>query len=119
LFAYVGSVVEIPEDHFDAFTATFSPSHGYHALATLAKAAQGAGLDHKTSLTAAAHALAEGILYWRQSKKSLNNLLHEAATPRGTAAATMKAMDKAGYGKVIARGLQGGVAQARRNARRT
>jgi pyrroline-5-carboxylate reductase len=119
LFAHVGSVIEIPEDHFDAFTATFSPSHGYHALATLAKAAQGAGLDHKTSLTAAAHALADGILYWRDSKKSLANLLHEAATPGGTAAATMKAMDTSGYGKAIARGLQAGVAQARRNARRT
>ncbi|SRR5216684_1295047 len=119
LFAYVGSVIEIPESHFDAFTATFSPSHGYHALATLAKAAEGTGLDSKTSLAAAAHALAEGILYWRDSKKSLANLLHEAATPGGTAAATMKAMDKAGYGKAIARGLQAGVAQARRNARRT
>jgi pyrroline-5-carboxylate reductase len=119
LFAHVGLVVEIPESLFDAFTATFSPSHGYHALATLAKAAQGAGLDRKTSFTAAAHALAEGILYWRQSKESLANLLHEAATRGGTAAATMKAMDKAGYGKVIPRGLQAGVAQARRNARRT
>jgi pyrroline-5-carboxylate reductase len=95
------------------------PSHGYHALATLAKAAEGSGLDSKTSLAAAAHALAEGILYWRDSKKGLTNLLHEAATPGGTAAATMKAMDKAGYGKAIARGLQAGVAQARRNARRT
>ncbi len=119
LFAHVGSVVEIQESSFDAFTATFSPSQGYHALATLAKAAEGSGLDSKTSLAAAAHALAEGILYWRDSKKSLANLLHEAATPGGTAAATMKAMDKAGYGKAIARGLQAGVAQARRNARRT
>jgi pyrroline-5-carboxylate reductase len=118
LFAHVGLVVEIAENRFDAFTATFSPSHGYHALATLAKAAGGAGLDPKTSLTAAAHALAEGILYWRDSKKSLTNLLHEAATPGGIAAATMQSMDKAGYGKVIARGLQAGVAQARRNARR-
>jgi len=118
LFAYVGSVVEIPESRLDAFTATFSPSHGYHALAALAKAAGGTGLDRKTSLTAAAHALADGILYWRDSKKSLANLLHEAATPGGIAAATMKAMDKAGYGRVIARGLQAGVAQARRNARR-
>lgn len=118
LFAHVGSVVEIPEIHLDAFTATFSPSHGYHALATLAEGGRAAGLDRKTSLTAAAHALAEGILYWRNSKESLTDLLHEAATPGGIAAATMQAMDKAGYGKVIARGLQAGVAQARRNARR-
>ena len=118
LFAYVGSVVEIPETRFDAFTATFSPSHGYHLLATLAKAAQGAGLDRGTSLRAAAHALADAILYWQQSRQSLAELLHEAATPGGIAATTMKAMDKAGYGTVITRGLQAGVSQAQRNARR-
>jgi pyrroline-5-carboxylate reductase len=119
LFAQVGAVVDIPEGRFDVFCTAFSPSYGYHALATLAKAARGAGLDPKTSLAAAAHALAEGILYWRQSRQSLVNLLHEAATPGGVAAATMQSMDKAGYGKAIARGLQAGVARARRNAGRT
>jgi pyrroline-5-carboxylate reductase len=68
---------------------------------------------------AAAHALADGILYWRDSKKSVADLLHEAITPGGIAAATIDAMDKAGYAKAIARGLQAGVAQARRNGRRT
>jgi pyrroline-5-carboxylate reductase len=117
LFAQVGSVVEIPEHRFDVFCTAFSPSYGYHALATLAKAARGAGLDPKTSLIAAAHALAGGILYWQQSGESLANLIHEAATPGGIASATMQSMDKAGYRKAIARGLQAGVARARRNAR--
>ena len=54
LFEMVGQVIEIPERSFDAFTATYSSSHGYHALATLASAAQRAGLDRKTALTAAA-----------------------------------------------------------------
>jgi pyrroline-5-carboxylate reductase len=110
-------VVEIPEHRFDVFCTAFSPSYGYHALATLAKAARGAGLDPKTSLIAAAHALAGGILYWQQSGESLANLIHEAATPGGIASATMQSMDKAGYRKAIARGLQAGVARARRNAR--
>jgi pyrroline-5-carboxylate reductase len=118
LFACVGSVIELPESRFDAFTVTYSSSHGYHALATLAKGAEDVGLDRKTSLMAAAHALADGILYWRESKISLCNLLNEAATPGGIAAATMQSMDKAGYAKLIARGLQAGVAQARRNARK-
>ena len=61
LFRMVGQVIEIPERSFDAFTAAYSSSHGYHALATLASAAQRAGLDRKTALTAAAHALADGI----------------------------------------------------------
>src|ERR1019366_8498977 len=34
LFASFGQVVEIPENKFDAFTVTYSCSHGYHALAT-------------------------------------------------------------------------------------
>jgi pyrroline-5-carboxylate reductase len=118
LFARVGSVIEIPEKRFDAFTVTYSSSHGYHALATLAKAAEGAGLDRKTALTAAAHALGDGILYWRESRGDLNALLHEAATPGGIAAATMDAMDKSGYSKLVAQGLEAGVKQARRNAKR-
>lgn len=115
---YVGNVLEIPEPQFDAFTATYSSSHGYHALATLAKAAQGAGLNGKTALTAAAHALSDGILYWRESRQSLASLLHEAATPGGIAAATMSGMDKSGYARVVAKGLKAGIAQARRNAKR-
>jgi hypothetical protein len=44
-FEQVGPVLEMAESRFDAFNAAYSPAHGYHALATLAKAAQDAGLD--------------------------------------------------------------------------
>src|SRR6266571_1201161 len=112
-FERVGTVVEVPESRFDAFTAVYSSSHGYHALATLAKAARDAGLDRATALTAAAHALSDGILYWRESGKDLADLLHEAATPGGIAAATMSAMDASGYARVVKRGIQAGIQQAR------
>jgi len=115
-FQNVGAVLEIPESKLDAYTVTFSPSHGYHALATLAKTGKAAGLDRKTALTAACHALADGILYWRESGEDLDQLLQEANTPGGTAAATMEAMDKAGYEKILLQGLRAGVEQARRNA---
>ena len=118
MFEQVGAVLEIPERQFDAFTAAYSSSHGYHALAALAEAARGAGLDRTTALTAAAHALCDGILYWRESGLSLTELLHEAATPGGTAAATMAAMDESGYARVVGKGLRAGIRQARRNARR-
>lgn len=117
LFEQVGVVLEIRESAFDAFTAAYSSSHGYHALAALAKAGQDAGLDRKTALTAAAHALCDGIGYWRESGESVDDLLHEAATPGGIAAATMAAMDKTGYARVVAKGLKAGIRQARRNAR--
>ncbi len=117
LFARVGQVVEVSERKFDAFTATYSSSHGYHALAALAEAAEKAGLDRKAALMASAHALADGILYWRESGLQLSELLHEAATPGGIAAATMSAMDRAGYRRAVEKGLGAGVRQARRNAR--
>ena len=117
-FERVGAVLEIPESQFDGFTAAYSSSHGYHALATLAKAAQAAGLDRTTALTAAAHALSDGILYWRESGKALTELLHEAATPGGIAAATMSAMDASGYERVVKNGIRAGIQQARLNARR-
>jgi pyrroline-5-carboxylate reductase len=117
-FEQVGRVLEIPERQFDAFTATYSSSHGYHALATLAKAAQKAGLERVTALTAAAHALSDGVAYWRESGQELSDLLHEAITPGGIAAATMTAMDKSGYARVVAKGLAAGIQQARKNAKR-
>lgn len=118
LFARVGPVIELPESQMDAVTATHSPTHGYHALAKLAQEAHRAGLNKNAALTAAAHALSDGIVYWRESGLSLEELLHEAATPGGIAAATMAAMDHAGYERVIRKGLAAGIGQARRNAQK-
>ena len=115
-FSRVGTVLEIPESKFDAFTVTYSSSHGYHALSALAGAAEKLGLDRKTAVTAAAHALADGILAWRDSGISLGALLHEAATPGGIAAATMAGMDKYGYKRIVERGLRSGMSRAKKNA---
>jgi pyrroline-5-carboxylate reductase len=115
-FSSFGQVVEIPESKFDAFTVTYSCSHGYHALATLARAGQEAGLDRNTALLASAHALADGIIAWRDGKHSLESLLAEAATPGGIAAATATAMDAAGYGCAVRQGVAAGLRRARANA---
>ena len=112
LFARLGDVLVIPEKQFDVFTATYSSSHGYHALAELAGAAEKLGLPHKIALAAAAHALADGIASWRAQPQSLGALIEEAATPGGTAAATIATMDAHGYGRAILRGLRAGVARA-------
>lgn len=116
IFEQVGPVLELNEAQMDAITASSSPTHGYHALKTLAGAAQKSGLDGKTALIAAAHAFADGIEYWRQSGEKLEDLLAEAATPGGIAAATMAAMDQAGYKHAVAGGIRAGIAQARKNA---
>lgn len=117
LFEQVGPVLEIPERQMDVITATSSPTHGYHALATLAKSAENTGLNRETALIAAAHALSDGILYWRESGVGVEELLSEAATPGGIAAATMTAMDKSGYARAVARGISAGVRRARQNAK--
>jgi pyrroline-5-carboxylate reductase len=118
LFARVGPVLEIPETKFDAFTVTYSCSHGFHALAALATTAEKLGLDHKNALTAAAHALADGILAWRESNIPLDRLLREAATPGGIAATVMSNMSKAGYERAVERGLRAGMARTQTNAKR-
>jgi pyrroline-5-carboxylate reductase len=116
-YAHVGNVFELPESKFDAFTVTYSSSHGYHALDALAGAAVKMRLDRKTALTAAAHALADGIQAWRDSGLSLSALRHEAATPGGIAATTMAKMDQLGYKRVVEKGLQAGISRAKKNAR--
>jgi pyrroline-5-carboxylate reductase len=118
LFALVGPVLEIRENQFDAFTVTYSSSHGYHALAALVEGAESIGLDRKTARLAAAHALADGIAAWRAGNLPLQELLKEAATPGGTAAAVMASLNDDGYPGIVARGLRAGIRRARKNARR-
>ena len=118
LFALVGGVLEIPENQFDAFTVTFSSSHGYHALRTLVDAAEAIGLNRKSARVAAAHALADGIAAWRAGTSPLEDLLQEACTPGGIAAAVIASMNDAGYARTVQQGLRAGIRQARRNAGR-
>ena len=117
LFARVGAVIEVPEIQFDAFTVTYSSTHGYHALAALAESAIKLGLDRKNAFTAAAHALADGINHWRAANSPLDRLLDEAATPGGVAATTMSAMDKAGHRRAVEKGLRAGLRRTRLNAK--
>jgi pyrroline-5-carboxylate reductase len=117
-FSLVGPVLEIDESKFDAFTVSYSVSHGYHSVATLARAAEHLGLDRRTALTAASHAIAAGILALRESNSSVQELLHEAATPGGIAAIVMNTMDSAGYERMVEQALHAGMARARQNARR-
>jgi pyrroline-5-carboxylate reductase len=115
LFTAVGAIVNVPESQFDAFTVTYSCSHGYHALATLAEAAERLGLEKRIAVHAAAHALADGIAAWREGHVSLENLLQQAATPGGIAAAVIKAMDRAGFKKSVQKGLAAGLSRATKN----
>lgn len=112
-FANVGNIIGVPESQFDIFTAAYSPSHGYHAVATLARAAEKMGLDHRVALIAAAHGLAGGI---REGEILLDELIKEAATPGGIAEAAMTAMDKGQYQRLVQKALRAAVARARANA---
>jgi pyrroline-5-carboxylate reductase len=117
LFANLGPILRLPEAKLDAFTVTYSSSHGYHALEILAAAGQWAGLDRKTALLASAHALADSVLAWRNGKRSLKSLLNEASTPGGVAASTMLAMDAVGYRRAVYKGIATGLRRAKANAK--
>jgi pyrroline-5-carboxylate reductase len=54
---------------------------------------------------------------WREGSIGLETLLDEAATPGGIAAATLRAVDHAGYSRAVAEGLAAGMKQARKNAK--
>ena len=69
------------------------------------------------ALSAAAHALADGVLAWREGDLSLDELLAEAATPGGIAATVMATMDRHGHAKIVERSLRAGIVRARKNAR--
>jgi pyrroline-5-carboxylate reductase len=111
-------VLEIPESQVDAFTVTYSSSHGYHALATLVSAAEAIGLDRKIARVAAAHALADGIAAWQTGDVPLEELLREAVTPGGIAATVVSSLDHDGYPATVARALRAGIRQAKKNAGR-
>ena len=72
--------------------------------------------DALPSDLASAHALADGIIAWREGRHSLESLLEEAATPSGIAAATTTKMDAAGYGRAVRQGVAAGLQRARANA---
>lgn len=112
LFGGLGMVAEIAENKFDVFTAAYSVSHGYHALAALSLAAVKLGLDQRTAEISAAHALADGILSWRGKRTKLSELLREAATPGGIAEAVLKSEEQAGYSRIVLRALRAGVSRA-------
>jgi pyrroline-5-carboxylate reductase len=113
LFGTFGQVVALPERHFDAFTVIYSPSHGVHALSALADAGVEAGLSRKTALRAAAHALSGAEAALTTGSGDLKRMERQAATPGGTAEATMAGMESAGYRKAVAQGVQWGIARAR------
>ena len=113
LFATFGQVVDLPERHFDAFTVIYSPSHGVHALSALADAGVEAGLSRRTALQAAAHALSGADAALKAGSGDLKRIQRQAATPGGTAEATMAGMEAAGYRKAVAQGVQRGIKRAR------
>jgi pyrroline-5-carboxylate reductase len=112
-FAALGTVIEVPEESFDVFMVTYAPIHGYHALAALTAAATRLGLDPAVASTAAAHALADGIVALRASRTSLDAVLKQAATPGGISVAMAASMDRSGYSAVIERALQAGIDRAK------
>ena len=117
MFSAIGEVLNMTEREMEAFTVAFSPTHGQHALAALARAGEKLGLSRELAQLAAAHALGDAISDWRaRGAPPLAELLAEAQTPGGTAAATIRTLDRAGYSKIVERALRVGMKRLRKNA---
>ena len=79
LFASFGRVVEIPESKFDAFTVTlFMQPWLSRTRDSGSNCAKRQVLIEIRRCSRSAHALADGILAWRDGKDSLESLLEEA-----------------------------------------
>ena len=121
LFELVGTVLEIPERGFDAFSVVYSTSQGYHALAARIRAARRIGLDAQTAFVAARHSLLDALRdvgeISGKNTSALDQLIAAAATPGGLAAKTLEAQRAAGYDRSIERAFRAGLARARTVAR--
>ncbi len=95
---------------------TYSSSHGYHAVATSGEGGADAGLDRATALIAAAHALADGIFYWRKSGESLDDFCTRPRLREGLRQRRWRRWIGLDIARVI-EGIRAGVKQAQRNAR--
>ena len=113
-------VIELPESQFDAFTATYSSEP---RLSRAGDVGEGRAATRdwiaRTALTAAAHALGDGIVYWRESGKSLD----ESAGGSGDARRDCGGDDggdgsRRGTRGRSSSGIRAGIKQARRNAKR-
>jgi pyrroline-5-carboxylate reductase len=118
LFERVGAVILIPEREFNAFTVAYSTSQGLHALAARIRAARKIGLGARTATVAVTHALAEGVRAPGEGDGSLEELMAEAATPGGIAAATLDRMRAGAYDRIVERAFRAGLARARKMAPR-
>jgi len=116
-FGRVGTVLEIPERQFDAFTVVYSTSQGCEALRARIEAARRLGLDARTAFVAAAHSLADGIRLLEDNAHALPHALAEAATPGGIAAQVLEAMRAGGYERILERAFRKGLRRARESGR--
>ena len=74
-------LIEIPEKQFDAFTVTYSGSHGYHALAALIAAAEEIGLERKAAQWPLLMHWQMELPAWREGDCSLENCHRKRQPP--------------------------------------
>lgn len=118
MFSSISEVINMTEREMDAFTVAFSPTHGLHALAALARAGEKLGLSRELAQLAAAHALGDAISDWRaRGAPPLAELLAEACTPGGIAAETIRTLDRAGYSRMVERSLRAGMKRLQKNSK--
>ena len=94
LFEAVGSVVELPERHFDAITAVSGsgPAYIFFVVQAWRDAARSLGLPDAIA-DAAIHSTVQGSLrLWQQSRESPDGLIRRVASKGGTTEAALRVL---------------------------
>jgi len=104
IFGAIGVIVDVRDDQIDAVTALAGsgPAFIYSVIEALAKGGERAGLDAAAGLKLAAQMTRGAAELALASGKSPDELRREVATPGGTTAAGLAAMEKLGAREAVA-----------------
>jgi pyrroline-5-carboxylate reductase len=108
LFGALGETFELPEKHFDAFTAVAGsgPAYVYYFMEALTEAALSLGLDRATSTRIVKGLFTGSAALANVSPKHLSELREMVTSPAGTTVAALQHLDRCAVRATIMEAVQ-------------
>ncbi|MGZ5537301.1 MAG: pyrroline-5-carboxylate reductase [Chthoniobacterales bacterium] len=121
IFSAIGVVVKIDEEHIDAVTALAGsgPAFVYTVIEALAEGGRRVGLPNEMSLKLATQMVLGAAQLAAESNASPEELRRAVATPGGTTAAGLAAMEKHGTNAGLIAAVEAATARGREMAQET
>lgn len=103
LFSCVGDLRVVEESKLNDYIAAASSSSAYlyYMIKAIADGAVAQGIDADTAMLVAEKTLAGAAATLKNSGKTIPELLEEVATPNGTTAAALAALEKGGFAQTV------------------